>query len=227
MENDNVKDAFDSAADNYDGLRSQIIPHMDIYYRTAVELTMSYDEPNILDLGAGTGILTGLLYDIHRNSSFTLLDLSEQMLDKARSKFDGLDNFTFIEGNYLTMPFEENYDIIISSLSIHHLDDKQKYTLYEKIYNHLNDGGIFINADEVLAPTDTLERMYKDKENGHLMMQDISEDQKEEILYRRTLDRPSTLDDNLRWLSQIGYTNVDVIYKYYRYFVLYGQKILK
>lgn len=225
MENKEVKTAFNNAADNYDTNRKEIIPHMDVYYQTAVELTKKFNNPSILDLGAGTGILTELLHQIHPQSRITLVDMSANMLDKAKNKFNNIDNFTYIEDNYLTMDFKENYDIIISSLSIHHLNDKEKYTLYRKIYQHLNNQGVFINADEVIAPTDTLEKLYVEKETTHLLKQDLTNDEKEEILYRRTLDTPSTLKDNLTWLDDIGYENVDVIYKYYRYFVLYGQKI--
>lgn len=225
MENNEVKTAFNNAADNYDTNRKEIIPHMNVYYQTAVELTKNFDNPSILDLGAGTGILTELLHQLHPQSKITLVDISANMLDKAKNKFNDIDNFTYIEDNYLTMDFKNNYDIIISSLSIHHLNDKEKYTLYKKIYQHLNNQGVFINADEVMAPTDTLEKLYVEKETAHLLKQDLSNDEKEEILYRRTLDTPSTLEDNLDWLKDIGYENVDVIYKYYRYFVLYGQKI--
>lgn len=225
MENKEVKTAFNNAADNYDTNRKEIIPHMDVYYQTAVELTKKFNNPSILDLGAGTGILTELLHQTHPQSRITLVDMSANMLDKAKNKFNNIDNFTYIEDNYLTMDFKENYDIIISSLSIHHLNDKEKYTLYRKIYQHLNNQGVFINADEVIAPTDTLEKLYVEKETTHLLKQDLTNDEKEEILYRRTLDTPSTLKDNLTWLDDIGYENVDVIYKYYRYFVLYGQKI--
>ena len=225
MENKEVKTAFNNAADNYDTNRKEIIPHMDVYYQTAVELTKKFNNPSILDLGAGTGILTELLHQTHPQSRITLVDMSANMLDKAKNKFNNIDNFTYIEDNYLTMDLKENYDIIISSLSIHHLNDKEKYTLYRKIYQHLNNQGVFINADEVITPTDTLEKLYVEKETTPLLKQDLTNDEKEEILYRRTLDTPSTLKDNLTWLDDIGYENVDVIYKYYRYFVLYGQKI--
>ncbi|RAP50468.1 MAG: hypothetical protein BZ133_05505 [Methanosphaera sp. SHI613] len=225
MENVKVKDAFNDAADSYDSNRKEIIPNMGIYYQTAVELTKDYENPTIMDLGAGTGILTELLHKLHPQSKITLVDMSANMLNKARSKFKDISNFSYVEDNYLTMDFQQTYDVIISSLSIHHLNDEEKYTLYDKIYHSLNNNGVFINADEVKAPSDTLERLYVEKETNHLLKQDLTNDEKEQILYRRTLDIPSTLDDNLSWLKDIGYSNVDVIYKYYRYFVLYGQKI--
>ena len=226
MENSEVKKAFDEAAENYDTNRKEIVPYMELYYNTAVELTKDFKNPRIMELGAGTGILTELLHDLHPESAITLVDMSANMLEVARNKFKDIKNFTYIEDNYLTMDFTDKYNIIISSLSIHHLSDKEKYTLYEKIYHSLKDKGVFINADEVMAPTDTLEDLYVEKETMHLFGQkEVNDEEKKQILYRRTLDTPSTQEDNINWLKKIGYKNVDVIYKYYRYFVLYGQKI--
>lgn len=220
----NVKNAFDKAANEYDQARKQIIPFMDIYYNTAVELTKQYKNPTIMDLGAGTGILTQLLHQTHPESSITLVDMSHEMLSKARSKFSSIDTFEYIEDNYLTMKFPSNYDIIISSLSIHHLTDKQKQELYKKIYDHLNKDGVFINADEVHGPTDKTEEMYKKLENEHLYNQNLDKQKISEILERRKLDKPATLSDTISWYEEIGFKNVDIFYKYYRYFVIYGEK---
>lgn len=225
MKNNEVEEAFNNAANNYDNLRSNIIPNMQQYYNTAIELTLNFTNPKILDLGAGTGILTQLLHNKHPQSEITLVDISNQMLTIAKNKFKNIKHFKYIEDDYLKMNFNDNYDIIISSLSIHHLEDDEKYQLYEKIFKHLNNGGIFINADEVKGPTKVTEQIYKNKETDYLFEQNLSNNQIDEILYRRTLDKPATLHDNIQWLINIGYSNVDVFYKYYRYFVLYGQKM--
>lgn len=223
--NDDVKQAFNKAADDYDLHRKQIIPYMDIYYNAAVELTLKFNNPTILDLGAGTGILTQLLHQQHPNSHITLVDMSSKMLQIARRKFSNIKNIEYIEDNYLTMKFPHKYDIIISSLSIHHLDDDEKQVLYKKIYDYLNHKGIFINADQLHAPTPKTEQMYVERENSHLYEQDISEEEKDEILNRRKLDQPATLKDTLSWYEEIGFKNTDIIYKYYRYMVIYAEKI--
>ena len=132
MENKEVVDAFNKASTDYDKYRKQAIPNMDIYYNTVVNLTKNYSDPKILDLGAGTGILTELLYKQHPNSDITLVDLSTEMLNIAKNKFNDK-NFKYIEADYLTHDFDKDYDIIVSSLSIHHLTDEEKKVLYKRI----------------------------------------------------------------------------------------------
>ncbi|OED30773.1 trans-aconitate 2-methyltransferase [Methanosphaera sp. WGK6] len=224
METQKVKDAFNQGSNKYDNYRKQAIPLMDEFYQTAIDLTKKYNNPKILDLGAGTGILTELLHKQHPKSEITLIDMSHKMLEKARKKFENEILFNYIEANYLTHNFPEQYDIIISSLSIHHLTDDEKQELYEKIYNHLLDGGVFINADQVSGATDKTEQLYKEKDESHLQTQNMPEYEKEILRKRRTLDKPATLRDTIKWYKQIGYVNVDVFFKYYRYFVISGQK---
>ena len=223
MENNEVLDAFNKASDDYDKYRKQAIPNMDLYYNTLIELTIDYDRPKILDLGAGTGILTQLLYKQHPDSQITLLDMSKDMLNVARQKFADKD-FRYIEADYLNYDFEEKYDLVVSSLSIHHLTDDKKQVLYKRIYDILNDDGLFINADQVCGQTTDTEQIYKQKDATHLDNQDMPEEEKEILRKRRLLDKPAKLTDTIQWYTDIGYRNVDVYYKYYRYFVIAGQK---
>lgn len=223
MENNKVLDAFNKASTDYDKYRKQAIPHMDIYYNTVIKLTENYQNPKILDLGAGTGILTELLYKQHPQSNITLLDLSTDMLNVAKTKFNNT-KFKYITADYLEYDFTENYDIIVSSLSIHHLTDEEKKTLYAKIYETLNPQGIFINADQVRGSTEHTEKIYKNQDETHLSKQNIPEKEKQTLRNRRKLDKPATLHDTIKWYEEIGYKNVDIYYKYYRYFVIAGEK---
>ncbi|MEE1116994.1 MAG: class I SAM-dependent methyltransferase [Methanosphaera sp.] len=223
MENKEVVDAFNKASTDYDKYRKQAIPNMDIYYNTVVNLTKNYSDPKILDLGAGTGILTELLYKQHPNSNITLVDLSTEMLNIAKNKFNDK-NFKYIEADYLTHDFDKDYDIIVSSLSIHHLTDEEKKVLYKRIYNFLRTGGVFINADQVCGATEYTEEIYKKEDASHLNRQNIPEKEKDILRQRRLLDKPAKLLDTIQWYEDIGYKNVDVYYKYYRYFVIAGEK---
>ncbi|RAP45740.1 MAG: hypothetical protein BZ135_05125 [Methanosphaera sp. rholeuAM6] len=218
-----VMDAFNKASNDYDKYRKQAIPNMEIYYNTVVKLTQEYENPKILDLGAGTGILTQLLHQQHPNSDITLVDMSTKMLDIAREKFKTTD-FKYIEANYIEYDFNEKYDVIVSSLSIHHLTDEEKHLLYKRIHDILNHGGVFINADQVNGETDYTEELYKKQDESYLAKQDIPEKEKKILRQRRTLDKPAKLSDTINWYKQIGYRNVDVYYKYYRYFVIAGEK---
>jgi tRNA (cmo5U34)-methyltransferase len=126
--------------------------------------------------------------------------------------------------DYLKQDFEGFFDIVVSSLSIHHMEHQDKEFLYHKVYDHLNQDGIFINADQVLGPHPANEEEYQQNWMDKIEVGSLSESEKRIIYDRMKLDNPASLEDNLKWLDEIGYKDVDVYYKYYNFVVLYGKK---
>lgn len=220
-----LKEKFSVGAEEYDQQRKHVIPCLEDLYRVTADLsTVETLKPNILDLGAGTGLLTSYLYDRYPQGSFTLLDLSEEMLDIAQARFQNLANFSYVTADYLKHDFQGFFDIVVSSLSIHHMEHQDKEFLYRKVYEHLNQSGVFINADQVLGPHPANEEEYQQNWMDKIEVGSLSESEKRIIYDRMKLDNPASLEENLKWLDQIGYHDVDVYYKYYNFVVLYGKK---
>ena len=171
-------------------------------------------------------MLTENLFNKYSRGYFTLIDISEEMLDIARKRFKDNLNFKYILGDYLKTDFEDSFDIIVSSLSIHHLEDNDKRIIYSKVYELLNDDGIFLNADQVLAPSSENEYIYQKNWWEKIETGTLNQDEKDVIIDRMKHDKPATLENNIIWLKNSGFTNVDVFYKYYNFCVLYGKKKL-
>lgn len=220
-----LRKKFDDAAIAYDKDRKAIIPHFDVYYGTLVQLADSkIDNPRILDLGAGTGLLTQLLWEKHPDAQFQLVDMAEEMLNIAKNRFSGQENFEYINEDYLKYDFDGLFDMIVSSLSIHHLNHSDIKSLYQKAYDHLKPDGIFLNADEVIGPGSYSEEMYQKNWLEVINQAGLEEEDKKVILERMKFDNPATLEDNIKWLHEAGFKDVDVYYKYYNFVVLYGRK---
>ena len=220
-----LRKKFDDAAYEYDKDRKAIIPHFDTYYGTLVQLSDSeISNPRILDLGAGTGLLTQLLWEKHPKARFQLVDMAEEMLNIAKNRFSGQENFEYINEDYLKYDFDGLFDMIVSSLSIHHLNHSDIKSLYQKAYDHLKPDGIFLNADEVIGPGSYSEEMYQKNWMEVIDQAGLEESDKKVILERMNFDNPATLEDNIKWLQEAGFKDVDVYYKYYNFVVLYGRK---
>jgi tRNA (cmo5U34)-methyltransferase len=220
-----IKKKFDRMAHVYDQQRRWVIPCLDDLYSIMAEAAeVDVSPTKILDLGAGTGLLTEKLFEKYPKAQFTLLDISEDMLNIARGRFADHPQFKYIIANYLEYEFEEEFDIVISSLSIHHLDHRDKEYLYGKIYKILNRGGIFLNADQVLANSPENEKMYQENWKRKIKSSKLGEEEKIVIFDRMKLDHPASLESNLNWLLKCGFKDVDIFYKYYNFCVLYGKK---
>ncbi|MDI6645290.1 MAG: class I SAM-dependent methyltransferase [Methanobacteriaceae archaeon] len=209
----------------YDKYRELIIPNYEIFYGTLVEQShINKTHPMILDLGAGTGLLSQYLQKKYPEGKFILIDLSEDMLSIAKKRFKGKQNFEYISNNYLTYNFEKSFDLIVSSLSIHHLTDQEKFQLYQKVYNLLNKDGIFLNADLIRGNTAFNEHNYQNNWMNKIENVDMEESYKKIAIERMELDQPATLEENLKWLEISGFNDIDIYYKYYNFVVLFGRK---
>ncbi len=84
-----VKDLFDAVAGDYDRERRQLIPCFDDFYGMALSLVESdHPSPRILDLGAGTGLFSGMVLHKHPHARLTLMDLkapAEDSQERIRS----------------------------------------------------------------------------------------------------------------------------------------------
>lgn len=92
-------------------------------------IPFSQDTPlAVLDLGAGTGLVAGLVADRYPGARITLIDIVAEMLVEARKVLAGYDSdFEFVTADYVAgQRFEQQFDPIISSLSIHHLEESAK-----------------------------------------------------------------------------------------------------
>lgn len=229
MDNRNVHEVvqqFNQVARAYDQQRRMLIPCFDDFYGVAVSLAEAgNDAPRILDLGAGTGLLTAFMLQKYPKASYTLIDLSENMLEMAKSRFAGMEQMTYVVDDYTTYRFDAKFDLIVSALSIHHLEDAEKRRLYQNCYHHLGAGGVFVNCDQVLGQSGFLDALYKNDWRSKVASSELSEDAKAAAYERTKLDKMAPLAAQLGWLAESGFTDVDCVYKYYNFVVMYGRKL--
>jgi len=223
---EHIRDAFDTIAGRYDSQRRWIIPGMNEFYGAAVwAAAWPGTSPRILDIGAGTGLLSALMVERYPDASLTLLDFAEQMLAVAKQRFAGRENVRYITGDYRNVDLGGTYDVVCSALSIHHLPDEEKAGLCRRIHGILNPGGIFVNADQATGETAVLDKMFMEYWDSFLKSGPLSDEQRAEVSKRRdSLDRNAKLSAQLSWLRDAGFSDVDVVYRNRMFVVLTGRR---
>src|SRR5271167_4246663 len=146
MRANNTQAVFDATASTYDRDRSLLIPGCDTFYRWAVDLIPARAK-TIVDLGAGSGLLTMLIRQRLPHAHIHLSDFSAPMLELARERLGDDPKLTFSNADYTAEQLPHDVCAIVSSLSIHHLDDEAKRVVFRKAYDALKPNGVFINAD--------------------------------------------------------------------------------
>jgi ubiquinone/menaquinone biosynthesis C-methylase UbiE len=216
---------FNQGAEKYDEQRKLFIPCFDDFYGLSVSFLKKIRNNinNILELGVGTGLLTKYLYEKYPNADYTLIDVAEQMLEIARQRFEGLPNFQYLIQDYSRELPQNNFDLVASALSIHHLEEDDKLSLYSNIYSKLENGGCLLNLDFFNASSDEMNRKYNDYWCDYVFSR-ITPERKELFLKRRAEDKENTIDETKDLLTKIGFRNVECIYNYMKFGVILAEK---
>jgi tRNA (cmo5U34)-methyltransferase len=223
-----IADDFDRAAAAYDGLRRRLVPCFDEFYQTA--LTLIGDAvgtaPRVLDLGAGTGLLSAQVLERFPEARLVLIDLSDGMLTQARRRFRHLpaDRLSVVTADYGQADLGGPYDAVVSALSIHHLEDPAKRALFRRVFHALRPGGVFVNADQVAGPTLGRDALYRALWLHAVRAAGTSEDELAAARERMTHDRLAPLAAQLDWLAEAGFTEIDCAFKHWSFAVYAGTR---
>ncbi len=117
--------------------------YSDIKLEIFKEISRS-NKQDVLDMGIGTGEITGPLYDL--GYSITGVDFSSKMIELGQKR---LPNAKVIQCSFLdvTKYLDKKYDYIIFNYSIHHLEYDKQVDLLASLYDYLNDNGVILIGD--------------------------------------------------------------------------------
>jgi ubiquinone/menaquinone biosynthesis C-methylase UbiE len=219
--------AFNRDAAGYDAIRRGLIPSFDAFYGAALDLIDDWQRVGklrVLDLGAGTGLFAAMVLARHADAQIHLIDASEKMLEQARQRFDGNPAVTYAVADMANAELGGPWDLIISALAIHHLDDAAKKQLFEGIRAALSDGGLFVNAEQVLGHDPVVEARYARIWLQQIRRLGVSEEEIAKARERMAHDRCSSVENQLQWMRDAGLSQVDCSFKSWRFAVLSGRR---
>ena len=164
---------FDPAT--YMDLMNQEVPSYRELQHNLAEATRGLEPTSILELGVGTGETASSVAAVHPAARLVGIDESAPMLDVARERLPNAD--LRVQGLEDPLP-DGSYDLIVSALTVHHLDGPGKADLFRRVHDRLRPGGRFVLAD-VIVP-----------ENPDDVVTPVGD----------PYDKPSSVEDQLDWL---------------------------
>jgi tRNA (cmo5U34)-methyltransferase len=182
----------------------------------------------ILELCCGEGLLAEMILDTFSGSSYWGLDGSAMMLEKAGQRLSRFGDRVKLSSFDLAVRswrrLERPVQAVVSSLAIHHLDGAGKQVLFKDVYLMLAQGGAFIIADMVdpssipgrNVAADAWDEVVRERAlelDGNTRGWDFFQREGWNT-YRYPdpddIDQPSPLFDQLKWLEQAGFVDIDV-----------------
>jgi cyclopropane fatty-acyl-phospholipid synthase-like methyltransferase len=137
------RDFFAHKAENYEKEQKRVDNVANIANLILKEIEYTQDM-NIMDFGSGTGLLLSKIAP--HVKSITAIDMSESMNRVLSEKRETIDCIVHIKQIDLSKETPDmKFDNIISSMTIHHIQDTEK--LFAKFYTMLHDGGTIALSD--------------------------------------------------------------------------------
>jgi tRNA (cmo5U34)-methyltransferase len=218
--------AFSAHAAGYDALRRRLVPDYDGFYGAVVEAlarATAGDVRRVLDLGAGTGLLSAVVADGFPKAEIELLDASEPMLAQAQRRLGDVVSAVHVSDMSAQLPAGP-FDAVVSALAIHHLEHADQRALMGRIHDVLRPGGVFANAEQVDAPTPELTALYAQRWAEDCRALGATEAEIDGARERMRHDRCTDVEAQLAWLRDAGFPTADCTYKSWRFAVLIAQK---
>lgn len=166
--------------DTYRELMASEVPQYERLQAEVAKATAGRVVRRFLDLGAGTGVTSQGVLGVHPDAEVIGIDESEAMLARARRTLPG----AHLLVARLEDPLPEGpFDLVVSALAVHHLDEKGKADLFVRVARVLASGGRFVLGDVVVPP---------DPDDVVTPIDG-------------TYDKPSTAAQQVRWMTSAGF----------------------
>jgi tRNA (cmo5U34)-methyltransferase len=245
------KDRWLSLALCYDAMAGFLVPKYHFLQDELIEL-LPVGRPlkYVVDLGGGSGIFLEKLLDRRPQATAVWVDRSEGFLAVARERLARFGTRV----SFVLCPLEDDWsahltaapEAICSMSAIHHLNSAGKQALYRRCFDVLAPGGWFYNVDEMStlyadAYRRTLDYWVAHVERAAAQVPPPLHEMRDqwcrgfEGWKRRNVqnvDLPKQPGDDihecyldqLHWLHEIGFVNVDLFIKFQLWSVIGGQK---
>jgi tRNA (cmo5U34)-methyltransferase len=220
------------------------VPQRDRQFRMMVDLLSDQKTPcTVMELCCGEGLLAECILDRYPQIAVVALDGSKEMLQRTRNRLARFGErfqcqlFDLAASDWRSI--DQPISVVVSSIAIHHLDADQKRTLFSDIYRLLIDGGIFVIADVVAFQDQMGLKLAADQWDEEVKKQALEYDQSLDAfetfrdhrwnMYRyfdpNDIDKPSPLFDQMKWLENAGFKDIDVHWMLAGHALLSARKI--
>lgn len=126
------------------------------------ELQLS-QEKSILEIGVGSGRIAVKVCGLCK--IFTGIDISSKTIERASENLKEFNNVNLVCGDFLTCDFNEKFDVIYSTLTFMHIQDK--HAAMKNVMNLLDDKGRFVlsidkNNNDIIDYGTRIIKIYPD-----------------------------------------------------------------
>ena len=198
------------------------------------------EEFRVVELGSGEGRLAWSVLRAFPRARVDALDGSESMRAETRARIEGFAGRVEVGAfDLLADAWKDRLDgadVVIASLSVHHLDGAGKQQLFREAARRTSKRGSFLLADIVELPNAVVNALFVEAYDVVAERQSIAQTGEREAFDAFMRDEwnifrspeegeiPSPLFDQLEWLREAGYGSVAPVWQHAGHAIYAGYK---
>jgi tRNA (cmo5U34)-methyltransferase len=204
-------------ADVFDDMIDRSVPFYKENLNLSINILKNYlnDNDKILDLGSSTGTFLIKLAQFNPTLNLTGIDNSSAMIEKSskKAKAFGVD-IDFVESDFINYPFGMN-KLISANYTIQFIRPIKREKLIQKIYNSLEENGIFLMSEKLISEDKKLNKILIDEYYEYKKEKGYSEYEiakKREALENILI--PYSDMENREMLQNAGFKHIEIIFRW-------------
>jgi len=216
-----IEERFDKDVERFSNLETGQSATVDapLAMQLITEAAVAASSPikRILDIGCGAGNNTIKLLQYESDLHCDLVDLSQNMLDRAHERVSRLNRgkTTIFQGDFREIDLKEDYyDVILAGAVLHHLrDDEDWKIVFSKFYRLLAKGGSIWITDLVSHESDEVQALMQARYGDYLLELGGEAYRKAVFEYIEKEDSPRAVMFQLDLLREVGFSQVELLHK--------------
>jgi tRNA (cmo5U34)-methyltransferase len=216
-----IKERFDNDVERFSNLETGQVATMDaqisLELLTSAAKVIKPKAANVLDLGCGAGNYTLKMFSKLPNLNATLIDLSQNMLDKAHERVSEVTTgkVQTIQGDIRDIVLPQNhFDIILAGAVLHHLrEDADWEFVFQKLYDSLTPGGCLLISDLLIQDHEGVNQLIWGRYGDYLRQHGGEEYQQKVFDYIEKEDTPRSMTYQLDLMRKIGFSSTEILHK--------------
>ncbi|MCA9071731.1 MAG: class I SAM-dependent methyltransferase, partial [Planctomycetaceae bacterium] len=222
-----VQHFFDSLSGDYSEKLERCVPrYREMLWALLEYLPRGASINSILELGCGTGNLSVVLAERFPESLLQMVDVSGNSLKACRARLGSSSRFGFEQRDFRDLSYDHtSFDLVISSISIHHLMSEEKRQLFDQIHRWLKDDGVFSYADQFAGATSDIYQRHIDNWQKEAFYAGATQAEWDLWMQHQSEhDHHEPLCDQIDWLKAAGFRIVDCPWRYLLWSIVQARK---
>jgi tRNA (cmo5U34)-methyltransferase len=209
---------FDNEVANvFDDMIDRSVPFYKENLSLSINIVKNYlkNSDKVLDLGSSTGTFLINLAKTNPTLKLTGIDNSSAMIEKSTNKAKAFGvNIDFKNADFINYNFEKNR-LISANYTIQFIRPIKREKLISKIYNSLEDNGLFLMSEKLVSEDKKLNKILIDEYYSYKKKKGYSEyeiSKKREALENVLI--PYTELENKEMLKNSGFKHIETIFRW-------------